>query len=189
MTATMTPQELAQRHAGGEKLELIDVRTPGEFAERHIPFAHNVPLGRLDVSRIATEHAGASLYVICRSGGRGKQACQRLAAAGVSAANIEGGTLAWEAAGLPLVRGPVAMSLERQVRIAAGLLVVLGAALGYFVHPYWIGLAAFIGAGLVYAGITDSCGMGMLLLQMPWNQGSSANCEAECAGACKLPGG
>lgn len=62
------------------------------------------------------------------------------------------------------------MSLERQVRIAAGLLVVLGTALGYFVHPYLLGLPAFVGAGLVFAGITDTCGMGMLLAKMPWNQ-------------------
>jgi rhodanese-related sulfurtransferase len=84
--------------------------------------------------------------------------------------SVDGGTQAWEAAGLPIVRGQKTISLERQVRIAAGSLVVLGAVLGYFVHPYFIGLSAFVGAGLVFAGVTDTCGMGMLLARMPWNK-------------------
>lgn len=78
--------------------------------------------------------------------------------------------MAWEAAGLPVVRGKKAISLERQVRIAAGLLVLLGAILGFFVNPSFIGISAFVGAGLVFAGITDTCGMAMMLAKMPWNQ-------------------
>ena len=74
------------------------------------------------------------------------------------------------AAGLPIVRGKAAMSLERQVRIAAGSLVLIGILLSLFVHPYLLGLSAFVGAGLVFAGITDTCGMGMLLARMPWNR-------------------
>ena len=84
--------------------------------------------------------------------------------------NVEGGTLACVEAGLPVVRGKKAISLERQVRIAAGSLVLLGVLLGWFVHPAFIGLSAFVGAGLVFAGITDTCGMGMMLARMPWNQ-------------------
>ncbi len=83
---------------------------------------------------------------------------------------MEGGTIACEAAGLTVVRGQKAISLERQVRIAVGVLVLIGSALGFWVHPYFIGLAAFVGAGLTFAGITDTCGMGMLLARMPWNQ-------------------
>ena len=83
---------------------------------------------------------------------------------------VEGGTLACVESGLPVVRGMKAISLERQVRIASGLLVLLGALLGWLVHPAFIGLSAFIGAGLVFAGVTDTCGMGMLLARMPWNQ-------------------
>ena len=92
--------------------------------------------------------------------------------------NVEGGTLAWEQAGLPVVRGKKAMSLERQVRIAAGSLVVLGTALGAFVHPGFLGLSAFVGAGLVFAGVTDTCGMGMVLARMPWNRAEPE--EATC---------
>jgi rhodanese-related sulfurtransferase len=93
--------------------------------------------------------------------------------------NVEGGTVACAAAGLPVVRGRKAVSLERQVRIAAGLLVVLGVALGWLVHPALVGLSAFVGAGLVFAGVTDTCGMGMLLARMPWNRsGKSDICTA-----------
>ena len=94
-----------------------------------------------------------------------------LVAAGITnAINVEGGNTACVAASVQVVRGKKAISLERQVRIAAGVLVCAGAALGFFVHPYWIGLSAFIGAGLVFAGVTDTCGMGMVLAKMHWNQ-------------------
>ena len=73
-------------------------------------------------------------------------------------------------AGLPVVRGKKAVSLERQVRIAAGSLVVIGVALGLLVHPVLFGLSGFVGAGLVFAGVTDTCGMGMMLARMPWNR-------------------
>jgi rhodanese-related sulfurtransferase len=84
---------------------------------------------------------------------------------------VEGGTLAWIAANLPVTRSAVKMiSLERQVRIAAGSLVLIGVLLGWFVHRGFYGLAAFVGAGLVFAGITDFCGMGLLLAKLPWNR-------------------
>jgi rhodanese-related sulfurtransferase len=127
------------------------------------------------------------LYVICRSGSRGKQACEKFLAAGyTNIINVEGGTQAWDQSGLPVVRGKKAISLERQVRIAAGLLVLIGSVLGVF-YPYWIGLSAFVGAGLTFAGITDTCGMGMILARMPWNQvpktspTGTANEDATCS--------
>ena len=93
--------------------------------------------------------------------------------------NVEGGTQACTRTALPLVRGKKAMSLERQVRIAAGSLVVVGVTLGWFVHPVFFGLSAFVGSGLVFAGITDTCGMGMLLARMPWNR-----CTTEPSATC-----
>jgi len=172
-TTTISPQQLHDAVQAGQAVELIDVRTPVEFREVHVSFARSVPLDQLDAAQVAAGRNGSSqpLYVICRSGSRGKQACEKLAAAGfTNVVNVEGGTQAWDQAGLPVVRGQQAMSLERQVRIAAGTFVLIGSALGAFVSPYWIGLAAFVGAGLVFAGITDTCGMGMLLARMPWNQ-------------------
>jgi rhodanese-related sulfurtransferase len=141
----------------------------------HAEAARSVPLVRLDPGAVMEARNGSRdkpLYVICRSGGRGRKAAERFHAAGFSnVVNVEGGTTAWEQAGLPVVRGKKAMmSLERQVRIAAGSLVVLGTALGAFVHPAFLGLPAFVGAGLVFAGLTDTCGMGTMLARMPWNQ-------------------
>lgn len=169
---TISPQQLFERHQADSDLDLIDVRTPVEYREAHVPFARNVPLDRLNAAQLASGGTpdAQPLYVICRSGSRAQQACAQLQSAGLTnVVNVAGGTQAWDQAGLPIVRGKKAMSLERQVRIAAGLLVVLGVALGAFVHPYFLALAAFVGAGLVFAGITDTCGMGMLLARMPWN--------------------
>ena len=169
----ISPADLARRQQNGEPITLIDVRTPLEFQEVHIPFAKNIPLDALDAAAVAKEYSRGSqpIYIVCRSGSRGRQACERLQAAGhAQVVNVEGGTSAWDQAGLPVNRGKKSMSLERQVRIAAGLLVVIGAGLGMFVHPYWMGLSAFVGAGLVFAGLTDTCGMGLLLARMPWNK-------------------
>lgn len=170
--ATISPKQLHELVQAGQSLELIDVRTPVEYREVHVDFAHNLPLDRLDAKQFASgRNPSETLYVICRSGSRGKQACEKFLAAGyTNVVNVEGGTQAWDQAGLPVVRGRKAISLERQVRIAAGLLVLVGAVLGAFVSPYWIALSAFVGAGLMFAGITDTCGMGMLLARMPWNQ-------------------
>ena len=170
---TVSPQQLHELSKAG-KIDLLDVRTPVEFLELHATAARNVPLDRLDpVTLMQARNVSKDepLYVICRSGGRGRQACEKFLAAGFpNVVNVEGGTLAWAEGGLPVVRGGKAISLERQVRIAAGLLVLLGALLGWLVHPAFVGLAAFVGAGLVFAGITDTCGMGLLLARMPWNQ-------------------
>ena len=171
--ATITPRQLYDKVQAGDAIELLDVRTPVEFREVHVDFARNVPLDRLDAGQFAAGRNGVSqpLYVICHSGGRGKQACEQLlSVGGRQVVNVEGGTQAWVEAGRPVVRGQKTISLERQVRIAAGSLVLVGSLLGAFVSPYFIGLAAFVGAGLVFAGITDTCGMGMLLARMPWNQ-------------------
>jgi rhodanese-related sulfurtransferase len=171
---TITPTELDALRRHGKPVELIDVRTAVEYAEVHAEIARLVPLDELApraIMEARNGRKGESLYVICRSGGRGRQACERFQAAGyANVFNVEGGTLAWEQAGLPVVRGKQGVSLERQVRIAAGSLVLLCTALGAFIHPAFLGLAAFVGAGLVFAGVTDTCGMGLLLARMPWNR-------------------
>jgi rhodanese-related sulfurtransferase len=171
---TITPRELAKLGQRGCTVELIDVRTPAEYRELHAEPARLVPLEALDPKAVITARTSTGddpLYLICRTGGRGRKACEKFLAAGYrNVVNVEGGTVAWEQAGLPVVRGKKTIALERQVRIAAGALVLLGTALGAFVHPAFLGLAAFVGAGLVFAGVTDTCGMAMLLARMPWNQ-------------------
>jgi rhodanese-related sulfurtransferase len=169
---TVTCKELDGLAKAG-RIELIDVRTPVEFREVHSVHARNVPLDSLDPSAVmgARANAEAPVYVICRSGSRSTKACEAFVAAGfTNVVNVDGGTNAWDQAGLPVKRGKKAVSLERQVRIAAGFLVFTGTTLGVFHHEYWLGLPAFVGAGLMFAGITDTCAMGMLIAKMPWNQ-------------------
>src|SRR5581483_10463966 len=150
--STISPRHLAELNKQGKTIDLIDVRTPAEFREMHVETAHNVPLDRLDAAKLMAGRRGSAdepLYVVCRSGSRGRQACEKLMAAGfLNVANVEGGTLACIEAGLPIVRGKKTISLERQVRIAAGVLVLLGVLLGWLVHPALAGIAAFVGAGL-----------------------------------------
>jgi rhodanese-related sulfurtransferase len=180
---TISPRQLADLCKSGQ-IDLLDVRTPVEYRELHVAAARNVPLDTLDPAALMQARNGSKdepLYLICRSGSRGRQACEKFLAAGfTNVINIEGGTLACVECGLPVVRGKKAISLERQVRIAAGSLVLLGVLLGWLVHPVFVGLSALVGAGLVFAGITDTCGMGMMLARMPWNQvkDAPANCCA-----------
>jgi rhodanese-related sulfurtransferase len=173
-SATISPLQIDELHKNGTELDVIDVRTPVEFREVHLDFARNIPLDQLDPIAILQSRGETQenpLYIVCRSGSRGEKACEKFRQVGfVNVINIKGGTLACEQAGLPVVRGKKAISLERQVRIAAGSLVLLGAVLGWFLHPAFIGLSGFVGAGLVFAGITDTCGMGMMLAKMPWNR-------------------
>lgn len=171
--STISPAELQHLSQQGGPPILIDVRTPAEFASIHSAWAHNMPLDQLDAARIASDYTNpnGSVYVICHSGTRSATACQRLLEAGIQQVySIEGGTATWEKLGLPIVRGRGAISLERQVRIVAGLLVLVGCLLAWFVHPAFLLLSGFVGAGLVFAGITDICGMALLLGKMPWNR-------------------
>lgn len=170
----ITPAELMERKKAGT-IDLIDVRTPVEFQEMHVSFAKLVPLDSLSEKMMAEKFGGNEpLYVVCRSGSRGKKACELLLASGrTNVFNIQGGTLACAQAGLPITHGKKIMSLERQVRIAAGFLVALGSLLGFFIDPRWCFLSTFVGCGLMFAGITDTCGMGIMLSKMPWNRVSS----------------
>ena len=171
---SISASELLALRNEGKPVDLIDVRTPVEFREVHAEGARSVPLDRLDPPAAMRGRNGKRsepVYVLCRTGSRAKQACDMFVTAGFSnVILVEGGTLAWEEAGGPVVRGKKAISLERQVRIAAGSLVLLGAVLALTVDLWFVLLSAFVGAGLLFSGISDTCGMGMLLARMPWNQ-------------------
>lgn len=175
---SMSVAEVADRVRTGNA-QLIDVRTPVEYQEVHIPEARNVPLDRLDPQALLGDDLQREVFVVCKGGTRGAKACERLAAAGyLNAVNVQGGTEAWVAAGLPVTRGKKAVSLERQVRIVAGLIALIGSVLALSLNVWFALIPAFIGAGLAFAGITDTCAMGMLLARMPWNQvASSPTCD------------
>jgi len=176
---TIRPNELNTLREKNASLFLLDVRTPVEHAQLHVPGVHLMPLDRLDAAALEGMPAisrETPLYILCQSGGRARQAAAKLEEKGFKECHVvEGGTSAWAAAGLPVNRGSSRMiSLERQVRIAAGFLVLSGVLLSRFVNPEFIWLSGFVGAGLIFAGATDWCGMGMLIARMPWNQGAAA---------------
>ena len=181
-TQTISADELHQLQSE-QPIDLIDVRTPAEFGAAHAQGARNVPLSSLRPEAVMAARNGQGqkpLYIMCRTGNRATKACDTFSAAGYeNVVQVLGGLTAWESAGLPMVRGQQAMSLERQVRILAGFLALLGALLGYFVNIHFVWLSAFIGGGLMFAGITDTCGMAMMLAKMPWNQRGGGQCTSE----------
>lgn len=170
---TISVQQLADKQ-GETDVDVIDVRMPTEYREVHAECARNIPLDSLDPNAVMAARngsAGQPLYVICRSGNRSAQACKKFIDAGFEGVvNVEGGTSAWENAGLPVVRGKKAFPLMQQVQLTAGFLTLLGVVLAYFVHPYFAGLSGFVGAGLMFAGATGLCPMASGIAKMPWNQ-------------------
>jgi len=169
--------ELKNRLQNGAR-NLIDVREYAEFSGGRVKGAKLIPLGDIE-KRYAEIDRDKPTYLMCRSGKRASEAQRKLIALGFSdVRNVRGGFEAWKAAGFDFEKdaGEV-WSLERQVRFAAGSLVVLGVLLTLIAHPYFIALSAFVGAGLVFAAVTDTCGMAMMLAKMPWNKTNGAVCE------------
>ena len=155
-----------------EGATLIDVREPDEHARERIPGARNMPLSQIEEAEFAVQQ-GKPVLFHCRSGARTAESADHLSAqAGICEAFVvEGGLDAWKRAGLPVAqdrRQPLPMM--RQVQIAAGSLVVLGVVLGALVSPVFFALSGFVGAGLVFAGVTGTCGLASLLGVMPWNR-------------------
>ncbi|HEY6404349.1 MAG TPA: rhodanese-like domain-containing protein [Blastocatellia bacterium] len=164
--------------AGGE-CSLVDVREYPEFAAGKIREARLIQLG--EIERRAEEiNRDVPVYVICRSGRRSAIAQQKLQALGFKEVyNVRGGMLDWEASGFPVMRDERApWSLERQVRLVAGVLVFASVLLSATVTEHFLWVAGFIGAGLAFAAITDTCAMGMLLARMPWNRAANTGAEA-----------
>jgi rhodanese-related sulfurtransferase len=168
------PVELLKILATHPGAALFDVRTPVEYAEVHVPQAVSIPLDGLDPQSLVQAgkvRKDEPVYLLCRSGQRATKAAEKFAKAGFTQPIVvEGGTLAWIEANLEVARSAVkVVSLERQVRIAAGVIVFAGVLLAQLVDARFIWLSGFVGAGLIFAGITDFCGMGLLIAKMPWN--------------------
>ena len=160
-------------------IRLLDVRTPSEYQAVHIRGAYNVPLDTLgehaDEIRATVEEP---VVLVCQSGNRARRAEEALKAAGMPNLHVlDGGVNGWVAAGGPVLRGEPRMSLERQVRILAGALAASGGLLALLVSPLFGLLPAAIGSGLVFAGVTDRCGMALVLAKLPYNR--SAGCDVE----------
>jgi rhodanese-related sulfurtransferase len=167
---TIPPTDLPTIIAAGGTV--IDVRTPAEFKSAHVVGAVLHPLDQLNAATYCL-HNGANtpVYILCQSGKRAGIAARQLIAAGhTQAIVVAGGTLAAIDAGIDITYGKDAISLERQVRIAAGLLVLCGTLAGALTHPVLFTVPAFVGAGLIFSGITDTCGLALMLAKCPWNQ-------------------
>lgn len=154
---------------------ILDVRTDIEHKEESLVCAHDhVPLDQLDPALYLQQKGLAQdtpLYLLCRAGSRARKAAAAFEAAGcVDVHVIEGGLVACRAEGLPCRCDRDVIPLERQVRIAAGILVLMGAVLGFTIDPYWHALSGAIGGGLIFAGVTNHCGLALLLAQAPWNR-------------------
>ncbi|GAB2928070.1 rhodanese-like domain-containing protein [Micromonospora polyrhachis] len=162
----------------GRAPRILDVRTPAEFETSHIPGAYNVPLDLLREHRAELlAHLDEDVVLVCRSGARAAQAEQTLAQAGLSNLKVlGGGMMSWQASQAPLNQGRARWDLERQVRLVAGAIVLVSILASVFVPGLkWV--AAFIGAGLTFAALTNTCAMGMLLSKLPYNRGASCRVD------------
>lgn len=154
-----------------QQVMLIDVREPGEYASEHIPGAKLMPLSKLNPAEVKLdEDKKAVLY--CQSGNRSKMAAQKLLDAGFeSLTHLQGGLPTWKSAGYQTqINKNAPISISRQVQIAAGTLVFTGTVLGALISPWFLILSGFVGAGLIFAGASGTCAMGMLLAKLPYNQ-------------------
>ncbi|WAL59977.1 rhodanese-like domain-containing protein [Thermocoleostomius sinensis] len=154
-----------------QAVTLVDVREPSEHAGEKIPGSVLMPLSKFDPNSIPFD-SNKPTVLYCRTGNRSAQAAQKLFAAGLDeVTHLEGGLSAWVQAGYPTeVNKNAPISLMRQVQIVAGSLVVIGTVLGAFVSPWFLLLSGFVGSGLVFAGITNTCALAMLLAKLPYNQ-------------------
>ena len=166
---------VAALHAQPSQAQLIDVRSPSEFAAGHLPGAANIPMEQIE-SRLADLSSTRPIVLICQMGKRARMTAGLLEPCQLQLSILEGGTSAWMQAGFPVVRSIKSRwSLERQVRLGAGLLVLTASALTLLLDPRWLFLAAFIGLGLTFAGLTDICPMAEIFGRMPWNK--STHCK------------
>lgn len=169
--AQLDAATLRERLTAPDAPRVIDVRTPGEFSAVHIPGSYNVPLDLLREHRDELRRClDSDVVLVCRSGQRAGQAERALTEAGIDGVHVlADGMTGWQRTGGPVNRGPARWDLERQVRLVAGALVLLGV-LGGVLVPGMEWFAAAIGAGLVVAALTGTCAMGALLARLPWNR-------------------
>jgi rhodanese-related sulfurtransferase len=164
-------KNVLEKETDNNTIDFINVCEPAEYKEKHIDGVRNVPLGTLKehLNEFANKQ---TIYIHCRSGNRGKQAVEALQAAGVTAEliNVEGGITAWQEAGHTTKSLTNRIPLMRQVLLAAGTLILIGYLGASTIHEYFEFIVPFVGAGLVFSGLTGWCGMAMILSKMPWNK-------------------
>lgn len=154
-----------------DSVKLVDVREPAEYATERIPGAQLYPLSQFNPEQ-AFPKTGQRLVLYCQSGHRSTKAAKQCLNAGLApVSHLRGGLPTWKNAGYPIEKSQNApISLFRQVQIVAGSLVLLGTILGALISPKFLLISGFVGAGLVFAGTTNICAMGMFLAKLPYNQ-------------------
>ncbi|MGW2626162.1 rhodanese-like domain-containing protein [Micromonospora taraxaci] len=176
--ATLDATALRELIESGRAPRVLDVRTPAEFESSHISGSYNVPLDLLrEHRRELRDQLNEDDVLVCRSGVRATQAQQALAGVGLPDLRVlDGGIMSWQAADAPITRGVSRWDLERQVRLVAGSIVLVSVLASVFV-PQLKWVAAFIGAGLTVAAVTNTCAMGLMLSKLPYNR--SAGCDLD----------
>lgn len=172
--------ELDQLLATAPRLRLLDVRTTAEFENVHIGGSYNVPLDQLrEHGREISSNVTDPVVLVCQSGQRARRAEDALKAGGMANVHVlDGGIAAWLAGGYATVRGAPRLSMERQVRIAAGTVGALGAVLAMTVHDMFALVPLFVGSGLTFAGLTNRCGLALVLTRLPYNRTASCDVAA-----------
>jgi rhodanese-related sulfurtransferase len=179
---SISPAALSALLRAGDTHRLLDVRTPPEYASVHVPGAKLMPLDELKIDPFVAQHKpGTPIYVLCQAGERAAKAVEQFERAGCEdCVLVEGGTQAWINAELPVHRGARSvLPLMRQVQIAVGSLSAVGAILALTVNSWFAALPLLLGCGLLFAGITGTCGLALLLARMPWNR-VQASCSLCC---------
>lgn len=176
MNKAINVKELRSKIQSQESLQIVDVRSTGEYASGHVPQAINIPLEQLE-ARFADFTVG-NVAILCQSGKRAGIACNILKDHHDGLLLVEGGTQAWIDAGFPIVSSVTnKWSLERQVRLAAGIIVLTGTVIASLRFHVGIYIAMLVGAGLTFAGITNICGMALVLAKLPWNRASTTSIQ------------
>jgi rhodanese-related sulfurtransferase len=189
LAATISVLQLTGLKNGPDRFHLVDVRSPSEYATGHIPGAVSMPMEQVQ-SRIPDLDSEGPVILVCQSGQRARMVAALLEPCGKNLLVLDGGTSAWTKAGLPtVVTSRTRWSLDRQIRLAAGLLVLTGVALALTTSFLWIYLAGFVGFGLTFAGLTNLCPMAVLLGLLPWNRSGGCVLEQRTAIAGGVPDG
>jgi rhodanese-related sulfurtransferase len=160
-------------------VRLLDVRSPGEYETMRIRGSYNVPMDLVGGYAREIRAIEEPVVLVCQSGSRARKARVALEDAGMPHVHVlEGGVKGWVSSGKPVERGHEPISMERQIRIAAGALAGVGGLLALTVNRRFGALPAFIGGGLVFAGVTDTCAMAILLAKLPYNRPASRDVDA-----------
>jgi rhodanese-related sulfurtransferase len=175
----------ASRMLAERNCALVDVREVDEYASERIAGAKLLPLSAFKVEQFArVVQPGGKVIVHCKGGKRSAEACRlaaELSLQSVQMFSLAGGIEAWKLHGQPVIRGSTktGISVMRQVQMTIGVLALVGSALAWFVHPGFIVVPAFLGAGLTFAGATGTCALATIMSKMPWN-------KTRAGGSCSL---